>query len=115
MPAGDWQLHVENTRQDQTDFGESKMQNTLTNCPRCGGTLGSGFATRAAGLSFVSPDKFEHYAFMDEDLTHAGLRKFFPGPAEYYRSFICRECELYIVDYSKIYSREEAEGLARSA
>jgi len=44
-------------------------------CPRCGETMERGFSARAAGLSFIAPEKFNRYAFLDEDIAQAGLRK----------------------------------------
>jgi hypothetical protein len=85
-----------------------------TTCPHCGNPLENGFAARAAGLSFVSPDKLERYAFLDEDVSQAGLKKILPSKAEYYRSCLCRSCKLYLVDYGKVYSRSQAEQVARS-
>lgn len=87
---------------------------TFSVCPRCGSVLGLGFAARAIGLSFVEPEKFDHWAFIDEDIAKAGVRKYLPSRAQYYRSYLCRSCKLYLVDYSTIYSRHEAEDLLRS-
>ena len=78
-------------------------------CPRCGKTMEAGFAHKTAGLSFVAPDKLDHFIFIDEDLAQAGWRKFLPSKAEYFRSFLCRSCKLYVVDYSRSFSRQEAE------
>jgi len=73
-----------------------------------------GFASKAAGLSFVASDKFESAVFVDEDVSGAGLKKLFPWKAEYFDSYLCRACELYIIDYSKTLSRAEAEQLLKS-
>jgi hypothetical protein len=88
---------------------------SLDSCPRCGSPLQLGFAARSVGLSFVSPEKFEHFAFLDEDVSQAGLKKLLPSKAEYYRAYLCRSCKLYVVDYSKIYHRNDAEQLVKSA
>lgn len=82
-------------------------------CPRCGGTLEIGFAHRALGLSFVAPEKLEKFVSIDEDLAHAGFRKFLPSKAEYYRSYLCRSCELYLIDFSQGVKRKEAQEMAR--
>jgi len=34
---------------------------TFQNCPRCGEILEAGFAHKAPGLSFVAPDKLQHF------------------------------------------------------
>jgi len=73
-----------------------------------------GFSARAIGLSFVATAKFKKFAFVDEDLVRAGYRKILPSKAQYYQSHLCRACQLYIVDYSILYSRKEAEQLIKS-
>lgn len=83
-------------------------------CPRCGQPLDGGFAARAAGLSFVAPEKFERFAFLDEDLSQSGLRKVFPWKAEYFRSYLCRSCDLYLVDFGTILDRSQADEVAKS-
>jgi hypothetical protein len=86
----------------------------FTECPSCGAPLHAGFAGKTAGLSFVSPEKFTHYAFLDEDLSNSGTTKLIPWKAEYFRSYLCRSCELYLVDYHTVLDRHQAEELARS-
>jgi hypothetical protein len=88
------------------------MTTGLTTCPRCGRSLAAGFAAKAAGLSFVAPEQFKRFAFLDEDLSGAGLTKLLPSKAKYFRSYLCRGCELYIIDYSTALSRKEAERVA---
>jgi hypothetical protein len=89
-------------------------KNVLETCPRCGGALQAGFAHKAIGLSFVSPEKLEKFISIDEDLAHSGLRKLLPSKAEYYRSYLCRACELYLIDYSTPTDHAQAKELARS-
>ena len=84
------------------------------NCPRCNETLQPGFAHRAAGLSFVEPEKLEHFAFIDEDISGAGLTKFLPSRAAFFRSYLCRSCELYLIDYSETLTRAEADEAAKA-
>jgi hypothetical protein len=84
------------------------------NCPRCHEKFEPGFAHRAAGLSFVEPEKLEHFVFMDEDLSDAGLSRFLPAPAAFFRSYLCRSCELYLIDYSETLTRADAEEAAKS-
>jgi hypothetical protein len=62
-------------------------KNAFETCPRCSAALQAGFAHKALGLSFVSPEKLEKFISIDEDLAHSGLRKLLPSKAEYYRSF----------------------------
>lgn len=83
-------------------------------CPRCGNNLEAGFAHKALGLSFVAPDKLQHFVFRDEDVAEAGLSKFLPSAAKFLRSYLCRSCELYIIDYSITLDRADANQAAQS-
>lgn len=87
----------------------------IETCPRCQEPTEKGFCHRANGLSFVSAEKLNSFVSIDEDLAKAGLlRKFLPSKAEYYCSFLCRKCNLYIVDYGTSFSSVEAKLLANS-
>ncbi len=70
-----------------------------------------GFCSRASGLSYVTPDKFTNKAFIDKDLSEAGFRKFIPWKGEWHRAHICEACDIYTIEYSVSYSREEVEKL----
>jgi len=83
----------------------------FTDCPRCGEPVQSGFASRSTGLSFIGPDNFDKFAFLDEDLSGAGLTKFFPSKAAYFDCCVCRACELYLIDFSNALSRADVEAL----
>jgi Domain of unknown function (DUF6487) len=88
-------------------------ETTFETCPRCGKMIEAGFTgATAPGLSFVAPDKFRHFAFLDEDVSKAGIRKFLPWAARYFRSYLCRSCELYIVEYSVRLNRAQANQAA---
>lgn len=89
-------------------------ENALETCPRCGSALQAGFAAKALGLSFVAPEKLEHFAFLDEDLAKSGVRKLLPSKAEYFRSYLCRSCELYLIDFGTTLDRGQAEQFAQS-
>ncbi len=94
---------------------ENQMNDKITKCPCCGGPVTRGFAVKTAGLSFVRPDKFKQFAFVDEDLQRTGLlAKFLPSRARYCPSFLCRSCQVYLVDYGTVLSRRQAEQAARS-
>ncbi len=73
-----------------------------------------GFASRNTGLSHIAPEKFERFAFLDEDVAEAGLREFIPWKGECFRSYLCRACELYLIDYGTSLSRAQADGIAKS-
>lgn len=83
-------------------------------CPRCGAPTERGFCHRANGLSFVTPDSLDKFLSIDEDVAKAGFRKFLPSKAEYYRSYLCRACNLYVVDYGTSLGSSEAKGYART-
>ncbi len=85
----------------------------FTTCPRCGATLEDGFAIKNVGLSFVEPSKLEKLLSMDEDISGAGYTKFLPAKAEYFDSYLCRRCEMYLIDYSTSLDRNQARELAR--
>jgi hypothetical protein len=89
-------------------------ENAFKTCARCGTALEPGFAGKAIGLSFVAPEKFERFAFLDEDVAKSGLRKFLPWKAEYFRSYLCQSCELYLIDFGTALDRGQAEQIARS-
>lgn len=86
----------------------------LENCPRCGARTEQGFCHRANGLSFVAPAKLAKFVSIDEDLVKAGFRKLLPSKAEYYRSFLCRACSLYVVDFGISFGSAAAKELAAS-
>lgn len=73
----------------------------------------AGFAVRTTPLSFVATGKLGQVIFKDEDLIKAGWRTLFPSRARYLRSYLCRACKLYVIDYAKSYTRREAENIAR--
>jgi hypothetical protein len=89
-------------------------EKAFENCPRCGSVLEAGFAHKAIGLSFVAPDNLERFIWMDEDLARSGLRKLLPSWAEYFRSYLCRSCDLYLVDYSATMDHAQAKQIALS-
>jgi len=91
------------------------MDDKIKKCPCCGGPLERGFAHKVAGLSFVRPDKFKQFIFLDEDLQRVGfLAKLLPSRARFCPSFLCRACRVYLVDYGTTLSRRNANQAARS-
>ncbi len=63
-PPGDWWRYVAN--QNKRSAMSARV---FTSCPRCGEEMEDGFAGKGAGLSFVARDKFERFAFVDEDVS----------------------------------------------
>lgn len=90
-------------------------QDTINKCPSCGGSLERGFTAKASGLSFVPVKKFKRFAFVDEDLNRRSLlARLFPSRARFSPSFICRSCQLYLVDYGTVLSRRQANEAAQA-
>jgi hypothetical protein len=86
----------------------------IEKCPSCGRALERGFAVKTASLSFARADKFKNFAFADEDLQRVGLlAKILPSRARFCPSFLCRTCQLYVVDYGTTLSRRDANEAAR--
>jgi hypothetical protein len=86
----------------------------LSNCPICGEGMEKGFSFRNIGLSWIPTEKIKQFAFGDNDLNEAGLKKFLPWKAEYNLSYHCPNCKIYIVDYNRSFSKAEANELAES-
>jgi hypothetical protein len=88
--------------------------NALDICPRCGERLEAGFAHKVSGLSFVTPDRLNRFISVGEDLARlAWWKKVVPSRAEYFRSYLCRSCELYLIDYSTTIGHAQAKELLR--
>jgi len=69
----------------------------------------SAFCSRASGLSYTDPSKFENYVFKDTDLSNAGFRKLIPWKGEWHKAHICEDCGIYSIEYRQSYSRKEVE------
>jgi len=107
----DWPTQ-KRTEQPMEATGMSNIQ--MDKCPACRRPLERGFAVKSVSLSFVQPDKFRKFMFMDEDLQRVGfLAKILPSRARYCPSFLCRSCHLYLVDYGTTLSRGRANDAAR--
>jgi hypothetical protein len=94
--------------------------NAFDTCPRCGKQLEAGFAQKVMGLSFVASHKLNRFISVDEDLTLSGglksrlyglVKKVLPSKAAYFRSYLCRSCELYLIDYSTTIGHAQAQEL----
>jgi hypothetical protein len=56
----------------------------------------------------------EAIRFLGQRFERSWLKQLFPAKATYDLSYHCPDCKIYIVDYSKSYSRKEANELAES-
>jgi len=89
-------------------------RNTIDRCPSCGEPIEKGFTVKATGLLFIPPAKFKSFAFVPEDLHRRSLlTRIFPSRARFSPSFICRACQLYLVDYGTVLSRKQANEAAQ--
>jgi hypothetical protein len=79
------------------------------NCPKCNKEMSSGYSAASTGISWVDKSNFNSYAFIDEDLSGAGLKKFFPSKAEYFKAYRCSSCECVLIDHSTKLSRKVIE------
>jgi hypothetical protein len=86
----------------------------LSRCPTCGDAMAKGFSHRTQGLSWIPLEKLEHFVFQDKDLNEAGLKQYLPWKASFDLSYHCPKCKIYVVDYSRSFSRAEANELAKS-
>ncbi len=90
------------------------LNDRLPPCPECGTRMEQGFSHRNTSLSWVAAQKLKKFAFSDEDLNEAGLKKYLPSIVALNLSYLCPDCKIYMVDYSKSLSRAEANKLAAS-
>lgn len=86
----------------------------LGRCPVCNQDMERGFSPRNMGLSWIALEKLRQFIFQDEDLVGSGLKKVLPARAEYDLTYRCPQCQVYVVDYSRAVSSEEARALAEA-
>lgn len=74
-----------------------------------------GFTGRAVELTHIPPLKLKRWAFVHGPVQRRNwLRSnFWIGLARYSPSFICRSCQLYMVDYGISWTQREAKEIAR--
>lgn len=68
-----------------------------------------GCSSANTGLSWIERGKFESFAFVDKDLSGAGLRKMLPWKGFYFHAWKCGSCEILTVDYSEKFDRKSVE------
>ena len=91
----------------------SMTDHVFHSCPKCNQDLTPGFTARGNSLPFAESEKIEKFIHGEEELSGAGWRNLLPHGAEFYRSFLCRDCQIYLVDYSTTYTREGAREVHR--
>jgi hypothetical protein len=97
----------------RTLIGKLNGRTAMNACPRCGNQLEAGFAHKAVGLSFVASHKLNRWISVDEDLAHSGVKKILPSRAEYFPSYLCRSCELYLIDCGTTIGHAQAKELTK--
>ena len=80
-------------------------------CPKCNSETEAGYSSANTSLSWISKEKFESFAFVDEDLAKSGWKNLFPWKGEYFRAFNCPGCKIVLVDYSEKYDRKTIEAI----
>ena len=88
-------------------------EHAFNSCPKCSKQLTLGFTARGNSLPFAESEKIEKFIHSEEELSGAGWRNILPHKAEFYRSFLCRDCQIYLVDYSTTYTKQGARELHR--
>ena len=89
-------------------------EHAFNTCPKCSQQLPPGFTARGNSLPFAESEQIEKFIHGEEELSQSGwCHTFLPHKAEFYRSFICRDCQLYLVDYSTTHTKQGARELHR--
>lgn len=70
-------------------------------CMKCENEMEVGYSSANTPLSWIKQEKFELFAFADEDLAKAGLKSLFPWKGEYFKAYNCEKCKLISIDYSQ--------------
>jgi hypothetical protein len=74
-----------------------------------------GFTGRAVELTHIPPPKLKRWAFIHDPVQRQNWRwtAFWIGAARYSPSFICRDCQVYMVEYGISWTQKEAREIAR--
>jgi len=78
-------------------------------CPKCQNTMERGYSSANTGLSWIDEDKFQSFAFIDKDLSGAGLKKLFPWKGEYFMASNCAQCKIVLINYAEKFDRKAVE------
>ena len=83
-------------------------------CPSCGSTTEPGFKIAANELDFTTTDAMLQQINVHENLALKTLFSwFFIRPSRYFRTYLCRRCQFYTVDYGTVLTHAEALEIAR--
>ena len=78
-------------------------------CHQCQHEMVSGYSSANTGLSWIEEEQFRSFAFLDKDLSEAGLKKLFPWKGEYFKAAHCSHCRIVLIDYSQRHDRKAVE------
>ena len=88
-------------------------ENPFAQCPRCGGLTRPGFFPANRELSFLKLKQVRKFFYTIEGLSSGDWwENLFAIRATYYRSYVCRECDVYLVDFSEQLTRRQARAVA---
>lgn len=70
-----------------------------------------GYTVANRSLSWIESEKFESFAFADEDLANVSFKNLFPfqwkqWKGEYFKAAHCRSCQIILIDYAEKYDRK---------
>lgn len=86
----------------------------IRTCPTCNGSFEQGFALKNTWLHFIKPEDFHRFVLVGEDLNRRSLlTRLLPARTRFSPSYLCRSCELYLVDLGTTLSRKQAIDAAR--
>ena len=92
---------------------EDLNENPFRQCPRCGGLTQAGFFPTQRELSFLTIEQVKKFFCVMESLSAGDWwENFLTVRTKYYRSYVCRECNVYLIDYSERLTRREARAAA---
>lgn len=85
------------------------------NCSKCQKEMTHGYSAATTPLSWIEVEKFESFAFGDEDLAKTGLKALLPQAARYFKAAHCPTCQIVTIDYSEKFSRKQVESSENTA
>ena len=92
------------------------MINEPMQCPRCQRSMTLGFASSAATIPRLTPQQVIAFIHADQDVHAPPLwKKFLPHVAAYFVSHLCEGCGVYVIEFHRSLSSDEAKAMARAA
>lgn len=83
------------------------------NCPRCGRMMTKAFANASANIPYEKPESILKFIHASGSVQHLPYWKgILPHAAEFFLSYLCEDCRIYMIDFSSTLSSSEAKKLA---